>query len=367
MNDTFISFGFHSAVVQQDLETIVADLSEGIEQLRGKCFLITGANSMIGTYLVYALMHMEQRFHLGTHIIASSRNIDKALKLFGCFANDDNFTLLIQDVTEPIDIVTSVDYVFHLAGNASPYYIEHDPVGIMRSNIIGMFNVLEYAKKHMSKRVVFASTREVYGENVLEESLSEQSFGRIDCLDARSCYPESKRAAETLCKSYSVQYGVRFNTVRIAHAYGPGMKLSNDGRVMADLLDCAVNGCDIVLHSTGEALRAFCYVSDVITGLLRIIMYGKENEAYNLANEIEEISIRCLAEKIAELGTEWLTEIAGKTTHPLQIRFEIPETRSTSYCNYRRIHLDTRKLENLGWTPRIALYDGLRRTIFNKC
>lgn len=127
-------------------------------------------------------------------------------------------------------------------------------------------------------------------------------------MDSRSCYPESKRAAETLCKSYYLQYGVDFNTVRIAHTYGPGMKLENDGRVMADLLACTIQGRNIILKSKGEALRAFCYINDTIRGLFLVMQKGDPAEAYNLANETEEINIRQLAELLLTSVPEKICE-----------------------------------------------------------
>ena len=223
----------------------------------------------------------------------------------------------------------------------------------MKSNLLGTINILELAREKDVKKVLFASTREVYGENKTEDSLSEKSFGNIDCMDNRSCYPESKRAAETLCKSYYLQFGVNFNVARIAHTYGPGMKLENDGRVMADLLACAINGKNIILKSKGDALRAFCYINDTICGLFKIMLKGRESEAYNLANETEEISILRLAELIISI-------VPHKN---LQVEFQISKEQQNAYCNYKRVKMDTKKLYSLGWVPTISLKDGIERTI----
>lgn len=337
-------------IVQKDLSEInVTPLSE----LDNRTILVTGANGQIATYIIYSLMYQIIHYHLNTHVIALSRNKEKAETLFQEFLTNEHFTLLIQDVCSPINYPKQIDYIFHFAGNASPYFIVHDPVGIMKSNLLGTINILELAKEKGTQKVIFASTREVYGENKMELSLSENSFGSINCMDSRSCYPESKRAAETLCKSYYLQYGIDFNAVRIAHTYGPGMKLDNDGRVMADLLACVIHGENIILKSKGEALRAFCYINDTIRGLFLILQKGAPAEAYNLANETEEISIRQLAELLIKITPE----------KKLQVEFKIPEKEQGAYCNYKRVQMNTQKLEGLGWRPIISLKEGITRTI----
>lgn len=337
-------------IVQNDLNEICR---MPLFEFNDSTILVTGANGQIATYIIYSLMYQVLKHNMNIHVIALSRNRDKTQALFQDFLSNKHFSMLIQDVCSPIVYPEKIDYIFHLAGNASPYYIIHDPVGIMKSNLLGTINILELAREKDVKKILFASTREVYGKNETEDSLSEKSFGNLDCMDNRSCYPESKRAAETLCKSYYLQFGINFNVARIAHTYGPGMKLENDGRVMADLLACAVDGKNIILKSKGDALRAFCYVNDTICGLFTIMLKGKESEAYNLANETEEISILQLAELII-----------GIVPHKkLQVEFQIPQEQQSAYCNYKRVKMDTQKLESLGWNPIVSLKEGILRTI----
>lgn len=345
-------FGYKNDIVRKDIREMMAAVLPW-DRLDGKSCLVTGANGMIATYVVYLLMSLVRERGIDIHVIALSRNRQRSEELFADFLDDHHFGLLIQDVCMPIHLEGQLDYIFHFAGNASPYYIKNDPVGIMKSNLLGTINVLECAKNKAVAKVIFASTREVYGANVKKASLVETSFGYLDCLDARSCYPESKRAAESLCESYSLQYGVGFNSVRIAHTYGPGMKLANDGRVMADLLNCVKQGRNIVLKSKGDALRAFCYVTDTVVGLMYILFHGEKKSAYNLANETEEISIRDLAEMLMRLNPD----------KSIRIDYDIPSERSSVYCDYVRIGLDSSRLESLGWKPRIALEEGVRRIL----
>lgn len=345
-------FEYKNIVVQNDLMEMM-NTSIPWNKLEGKSCLITGANGMIATYLIYLFMSLVRNRGMNIHVIALSRNQKKSEELFRDFLDDYHFELLIQDVCDSIHIEGSLDYLFHFAGNASPFYIKNDPVGILKSNLIGTINVLEQARLKDAEKVIFASTREVYGENVNVTSLTETSFGHLDCMDGRSCYPESKRVAETLCKSYYLQYGVNFNSIRIAHTYGPGMRLDNDGRVMADLLNFVVKGENIVLKSQGNALRSFCYITDAILGLMYALFYGKNANAYNLANEKEEISIRSLAELLIKINPD----------KDLKVITEISEDQANLYCDYIRIGLNTSKLENLGWHPVVNLEDGLRRVL----
>lgn len=343
---------YKNKIIQNDLWR-VANESLPWNRLDGKSCLITGANGMIATYIIYFLMFLNQKHSINIHVVALSRNRAKSEELFADFLTNSCFDLIIQDVCEPINYTGNIDYVFHFAGNSSPYCIKNDPVGIMKSNLVGTINVLELARMKGVEKVLFASTREVYGENNEEDSLTETSFGHLDCLDARSCYPESKRAAETLCESYHLQYGVPFNTIRIAHAYGPGMKLENDGRVMADLLNYVIHNQNIVLKSTGEAKRAFCYISDLLSGLMYILFEGKDGEAYNLANEKEEVTIKDLAEMLVQISTD----------KNLRIVYDIPNERSMVYCNYKRVKLNIIKLEELGWNPYISLQNGIKKLL----
>ena len=344
-------FEYKNMVVQEDLKQMAEEHLDW-HQFDGKTILVTGATGMLATYISYFLLYLKEEKGIELKLIALCRTKSKAEKTFFNFLDKPYFDLVLQDVCDSIQYDGSIDYIFHLAGNASPHYINSDPVGIVKSNMLGTFNVLELAKEKHTSKVIFASTREVYGKNEEENSLTETSFGTIDPMENRSCYPESKRAAETILRSYFLQYGVNFNALRIAHSYGPGMNLHRDGRVMADLMGNVVDGKDIELKSTGEALRAFCYITDAVTGIFYAALKGEPGEAYNLANETEEISIRDLAQMLVSLRKD----------KELKVIFNIPNT-NTGYCNYKRVGLNTDKLEKLGWKPIVDLKEGCEKTI----
>lgn len=316
-------------------------------ELDNKTVLITGATGMLASYITHFLLKLNLEMGINVRTIILCRNRENAIKMFG---QPECLTIMCQDVCSPIETEQGIDYILHFAGNASPYFIVNDPVGICRSNLLGTFNVAELAKEKGCRKVLFASTREVYGRNEESGLLDETSFGTLDCMEDRACYPESKRAAETILHSYHLQYGIPCCMLRIAHSYGPGMKLGNDGRVMADFMNDAVCGRDIVIKSTGEAERAFCYITDAVTAIMTVMLKGADGQAYNIANETEPMMIRDVAAIIAK--------------HQGEISVSYKQgSDSKGYCNYRRTGLDTSKVEYLGWKPAVSLEEGIRRTL----
>ena len=320
-------------------------------ELDGKSVLVTGATGMLALYVTWLLLYLHEHESINVSVVALCRNRQSAELYFGSYVDKPYFNLLIQDVCKPIAYKERVDYIFHLAGNASPHFINSDPVGIMKCNLLGTMNLLDWACESKVAKVIFASTREVYGKNEDSEQLDEHAYGSLDPLDDRSCYPECKRAAETLLRSYFLQYGVPYNIVRIAHSYGPTMKLKNDGRVMADLLGDVVAGRDIVLKSSGDAVRAFLYVTDAVLGMFTVLFKGRNGAAYNLANESEQISIRDLAQMLTR-------SISDKA-----IRVVMNKDEQKGYCAYRRTALDTTAIEHLGWKPQVSLSEGISRVL----
>lgn len=343
-------FGYGNKIVLEDLERIY-QTNISWNTFNGKTVLVTGANSMLGTYAAYFFLFLAKEKGIAVKTVVLTRTLSKTEELYRGFLESDYFDIINQDIVRPIDYKENVDYIFHFAGNASPKFINSDPVGILKSNLIGTINVLEFAKEKHSSRLLFASTREVYGA-VSASLLTEKSFGYLDPMENRSCYPESKRAAESLLRSYFIQYGVDSVSIRIAHSYGPGMKINNDGRVMADFVSNAVNGQNIVLKSTGDDIRAFCYVSDAVSGMLLALLKGSAGEAYNLANESEPYPIRDVAQLICSIFPERNINVVFDCGH-----------KNTGYCNYPRVALDISKISALGYSPIVALKEGVYRTI----
>lgn len=347
-------FLYDKPVVREDMNDLISRDYIPFEELRGKTVLVTGATGMLAYYFTLGLMHLNYEKDYGIRVIALVRNKKKAQAKFEGFLGDSNFEILAQDVCEKISIEGDVDYIFHAAGAASPYFIKNDPTGIIAANTEGTVNVLELAREKNVTNIVYPSTREIYGKVEGVDFIKETDMGVFDPLDARSCYPESKRIAETILKSYNVQYGVPFTVLRIAHSYGPGMIIESDGRVMADFISDAVNSRDIVLKSEGLAERAFCYVTDAVAAIFTAMLKGECGQAYNLANETEPTAIRDVAQMLSDLFPE----------RNIKVIFEIAKD-TGAYCNYARVGLDTAKLEALGWKPIVKLVDGLKKTVIS--
>ena len=345
-------FGYSNPVVQEDM-MLMAKTPSVWHKLNNKTVLVAGATGMLATYITYFLCYIHKECSVNVRVVALCRTRSKADALFSDFYSEPWFKLVLQDICEPIQCLGRIDFIFHLAGNASPYYIKNDPVGIVKSNLIGTYNILELARDKEPEKIVFASTREVYGKNEEVEILTEEDFGSVNPLEDRACYPESKRAAETMFRSYSLQYGINFNSVRIAHSYGPGMRLANDGRVMADLMNNVINGEDIVLKSEGTAERAFIYITDAVLAMFAVLFSGENGKAYNIANETEPIAIRDLASLL----------VTFRKDKQLKVVFDIPKTKSSAYTNYKRSGLNTSAVEHLSWKPVVKLEEGVGRTI----
>lgn len=344
---------YMAPTVQADMADILSR-KEGWNDLEGKTILVTGANGMLATYMVYFLAYLREKVGVGVSVIALVRNGEKGRKRFDALLDRDGFTLLIQDVCSPIAIEGNLDYIVHAASNASPKYILTDPVGIIQANLQGLFNVLSLAKGKGGVRVLYTSTREVYGKAPDGVTvIDEQTIGPMDFTELRACYPESKRMCECILTSYQHQYGVPFIVTRIAHAYGPGMEINEDGRVMADFISDVVHGRNITLHSDGTAERAFCYITDAVAGMFVAMLDGKDGEAYNVANESEPVAIRDAAQMLCDLYPE----------RGVQVVFDIPEQQSQAYSRIGRTKLTMQKLEALGWSCKIPLRDGLKRTV----
>lgn len=345
---------YKNEIVQKDLIEITENI-KNLEALKNTSILITGATGMLATYVTYTLMYLNEKENYNIQIFALVRSEEKAKQKFGKFLQNPNFKLVIQDVTKSIEISEKIDYIIHSAGSASPYFIVNDPVGIIKANTLGTINVMELARKCNVKKVLYTSTREVYGkvdDDVLE--ITEDMIGKLDQMDSRSCYPESKRMGENICKSYQLQFGIPFNNVRIAHSYGPGMTIDKDGRVMSDFIYCTVNNKDITLNSDGTAKRAFCYINDAITAIFMVLLNGENGESYNIANETEENQIRDVALKLTKI----FPEKNLKVTY-----LDSSKVNTVGYSKIARVKLSTKKLETLGWRPQVKLEEGLKRTV----
>ena len=266
-------------------------------KLSGSNILVTGATGLIGGCLVETLMMNPHRDY---HVYAFGRNEERARQRFADFDDDEAFHFIQYDVLRPLDSDVRFDFIIHAASNASPNFFAQKPVEVIKSNIDGVANLMEYGLQHGMQRFLYVSSGEVYGEGD-GRKFTEDYSGYVNCATPRACYPSSKRAAETLCVSYAAEYGANVVIARPCHVYGPHFT-EQDNRVYAQFIRNVLRGEDIVMKSTGEQYRSWCYVVDCVSALLYILLKGECGEAYNIADTESNISIRELAETIAGIG-----------------------------------------------------------------
>lgn len=302
------------------------------ENLSGCNILVTGATGLIGGCLVETLLSNPNRNY---DVFALGRNEERANKRFSGFISDKGFHFVKHDVMKPLQGNTRYDFIIHAASGAYPSEYAKHPVEVVKSNIDGVVNLIDYGLGHGLKRFLYVSSGEVYGEGD-GRVFSEEYSGYVDCTSPRSCYPSSKRAAETLCVSYASEYGADVVIGRPAHIYGPHFTES-DNRVYAQFIRNVLRGEDIVMKSTGDQFRSWCYVVDCVSAILHILLKGENCQAYNIADSSSNISIKELAELVAGIG--------GR-----KVVIDLPnDDEKRGFNVVTKSVFSTEKLEALGW------------------
>ena len=304
--------------------------------------LVTGGAGFIGSHLCDILIDKGYKvICLDNLLTGSKKNIEHLL-------DGPNFQFIEADVIKQIDQLTnqSIDYVFHLASPASPIDYQNYPEETLLTNSMGILNVLELAKKTGAK-VLVASTSEVYGDP-LEHPQKENYYGNVNTFGPRSCYDESKRFAEAATYVYVHKYNLDARVVRIFNTYGPRMQ-RDDGRVVSNFINEALSGETVNVDGDGSQTRSFCYVSDMVEGICKVMFAeGTKGEILNLGNP-EEYKVKELADKIIKL-TGSKSEIKYSGT----FRKDDPMRRQPDITKAKKV---------LGWEPKVNLDEGLQKTI----
>lgn len=307
-----------------------------IQSPRNLRILVTGGAGFLGSHLCERLLAEENEvICLDNFFTGRRENIAHLL-------NDPRFELLRHDVIEPI--LLEVDQIYNLACPASPVHYQYNPVKTVKTCVIGTINMLGLAKR-VHARILQASTSEVYG-NPQVHPQPEEYWGNVNSVGIRSCYDEGKRLAETLMMDYHRQNKVDTRIARIFNTYGPRM-LENDGRVVSNFIVQALRGDKITIYGTGAQTRSFCYVDDLIEGLIRLMNVEDVHDPVNLGNA-GEFTIKELA-----------NEVARACNVPIQIE-HLPLPQDDPQ---QRRPDSTRAEKLLGWSPKISLREGLQPTV----
>jgi len=352
-------------VVENDLAYIVSNLQEEIGHIAGKNLLITGGAGFLGHYLVQAITYWNRQAAKGRQIRLTvydnySRGIPGWMKPLG---GSNHLALIKHDVTNPLPAnIEDFQYIIHAACIASPTYYRRCPIETMDSNVNGLRYLLEYARRQKEKGkaiegFLFYSTSEIYGDPQPENIPTPETYrGNVSCTGPRACYDESKRYGETLCVNFAQQHGLPVRMARPFNNYGPGLKIS-DRRVIPDFARDVLSGRDIVMLSDGSPKRTFCYAADAIVGYFKILVKGRDGEAYNIGVEKPEISMADLAGKIVAFSRE-LFDYKGKVV------LKVSEDKDYLVDNpNRRCPVIQKARAELGYKPSIPLEEGLRRSM----
>jgi UDP-glucuronate decarboxylase len=298
--------------------------------------LVTGGAGFIGSHLCERLLGEGQEVLCLDNFFTGRR--DNILQLL----DNPRFELLRHDVIEPI--LLEVDQIYNLACPASPIHYQYNPVKTVKTSVMGTINMLGLAKR-VHARILQASTSEVYGDPLVHPQ-TEDYWGNVNPIGLRSCYDEGKRLAETLMADYHRQNKVDIRIARIFNTYGPRM-LENDGRVVSNFIVQALKGQPLTLYGEGNQTRSFCYVDDLLEGLIRLMNTEDLHQPVNLGNPVEFT--------IKELGNEVIS-ICGSDSkfEYLPLPEDDPRQRKPDI---------TRAQTKLGWNPTIQLRDGLERTV----
>ena len=297
--------------------------------------LVTGGAGFIGSNLCKRLLDEDNYVICLDNLFTGSKNNIKSL------INNKNFTFIEQDIT--INFFEKIDKIYNLACPASPPHYQHNPINTIKTSVLGIINMLELAEK-CNATILQASTSEVYGDPKIHPQ-PETYWGNVNPIGVRSCYDEGKRCAETLIMDYHRQKNINTKIVRIFNTYGPNMSI-NDGRVVSNFIIQALKGEDITIYGDGSQTRSFCYIDDLVNGLIKM-MDSSITGPINIGNPSEQ-TILDFANLIIEL-----TNSKSKIIHK-----PLPKDDPTK----RRPDISLAQKE-LNWNPKINIKEGLMKTI----
>ncbi len=320
----------------------------GIEALKGKRMLITGATGLIGVCLIDALMAYNRQGG-NISIFAVGRDKEKAASRLCEYYNSDTFRFIEQDVRQPFPSQLNVDYVIPLASNTHPLAYSQYPIETIEINVKGAENALKKAIE-CGATVLYPSTVEVYGNARGEDVFTEDYTGRLNLANARSCYTESKRVCEAMCQSFIAEKGVEVKIVRLSRIFGPTMLMS-DTKASSQFILKALCNEDIVLKSKGEQYFSYTYVADAVAAILFVLIHGENGVVYNISNEKCNVHLKDFAALCAKAARK-------------KVVFDLPsEVEKAGFSVAMQAILSNERLKELGFTPHYLFEDAINRTL----
>lgn len=339
-------------VINEDIKKIAKSLEKEAQVLNGRTVIVGGGAGFLGTYIVGTLIVLNKNFLSNPCKIYVLDNFITGKYNFTLSSKDPNVKFIKHDIRRPLTKSLKGDFLIHAAGLASPVYYQKFPLETIDVTVNGTRNFLDFAKKNDSQSVLFFSSSEIYGDpdpNFIPTP--ETYWGNVSSIGPRACYDESKRMAETICTIYRRLYELPVKIVRPFNVFGPLMK-TNDYRVVPNFMVKALKGDPITVYDKGNQTRTFCYISDAVSGFLKVLFSKRDGEIYNVGNDQDEISISSLANIIKEIS-------------PKPVKIEVinyPDSYPAGEP-YRRCPDLSKIRSHLGYNPVVNLRAGLERTM----
>ena len=329
----------------EDIKSIANELEEFYNELEGKTVLIAGGKGFLGTYFTSVLTKINETLSKPMKIIVLDSLITSKDKKDSV---NQNIEFLEQDISKSFEIDDNIDYIIHAASIASPPTYRKFPIKTVDVNYQGTKNLLEIAKEKKVRSMLLLSSSEIYGDPEIFPT-PESYVGKVSCTGPRACYDESKRLAETISILYFQQYKIPIKIARPFNVYGPYLNL-DDGRIIPDFMNNAINKSQIIIHSDGSPTRSFCYVSDAIGGFFKLLLSKHDGIICNVGND-EEVSVKNVADTIKNIVAK-----------PISIK--IIESNDPNYTkdNPQRRCPDLSLIKkSVNYIPKIDLEEGLKR------
>jgi UDP-glucuronate decarboxylase len=332
-------------MVDKDLMFFVEHFPFG-KEINQKSFLVTGATGLLGSIFIKCLLKMKELKKVELSIVGIARNAEKVKAIFG----DAPVIWIYQDMCDSLSsIEVPVDYIIHCASpTSSQFYVEY-PVETINTAFLGTNSLLSYACTHKVESFVYLSSLESYGVVVDEIEIKEENSGYINPLDVRSGYSLGKKMVECLCHSYAKEYGVPVKIARLTQTFGAGVSLE-DTRVFAQFAKSIIKGEDLIMHTSGESSKPYCYTIDAIMAIFYLLLKGENGEAYNVANPNTYTSIRGMAEMLSQAFNS-------------QSKVIVKLKSNMGYAPITKLRLNVDKLKQLGWEPYFSLEEMFDRLI----
>ena len=339
----------NSDLYMEDIEKLTKE-DIHFDKLKDSSVLITWARGLIWSFLIDTLMYCNEKQGLNCKIFALGSS-DLGKERFKDYLDNQLFIYIKHDVNNVLDLDDKIDYVIHLASNTHPVLYAKEPIKTITTNIIGTYNLLNFAASKNIKRFVFASSVEVYWENRKDvELFDENYFGYINSNTLRAWYPEGKRCWEALCQAFKEEKWLDIVIPRFSRIYWPTL-LKNDTKALSQFLFKAVNNEDIVLKSEGMQYYSYTYVYDAVYALLIVMLSWENGEAYNISYPESDKRLYEIANLVAESINK-------------KVIFDLPSEIERKWFSTATIaRMDNRKIKNIWFMPRFDMINGIKRTI----